>query len=170
MASLFEGAVDAYQNGLGVGSALAPVAVAVFANDHGWANRSLGMVVVERNLGMIEKGEQIALVAPEALHQSPRLGVFPGRLDQIGQPRVKPLAPRGKVQCFAIGLAAQANGVPHQPPEFLGESGPFWSRTLVLLDVLQIAQQVHQARLPSPAGDRVVRAPKVADQRPPNSC
>ena len=46
MTALFECAEDAHQDGLTVGSVLTAVAVAVFSEDNGRANRPLGVVVV----------------------------------------------------------------------------------------------------------------------------
>jgi len=73
---------------------LAAVAVAVFAEDHGRADRPLGMVVIEGDSRLIEEREQVALTSPQALHQSPRVGIVPGRLDELRQPTRQAFPPR----------------------------------------------------------------------------
>ncbi len=83
MTALFYGAKDAHQDGLTVGASLASVAVAVFADDYGRADCSLGGVVVERNVGLFEKRKQIFLVASKPLDQPLGVLAFPRRVDQL---------------------------------------------------------------------------------------
>lgn len=59
VAALLERAEDARQYGLTVGTALASVAVAVFAKDHRRADRPFGVVVVEGNSGLIEERDAV---------------------------------------------------------------------------------------------------------------
>jgi hypothetical protein len=70
VASLFEGAEDAHQHGLAFGAPLAPVAVAVLAEDDGRPDRPFGVVVIEGNSRLIEEREQVAAVPPQSLHQA----------------------------------------------------------------------------------------------------
>ena len=63
VAALFERAIDAHQDRLGVGSEVGPIALAVLANDHGRPNRTLGMVVVKRNMVIVQECEQVGFVA-----------------------------------------------------------------------------------------------------------
>ncbi len=80
--ALFERAEYGHQHRLRIGADFAPVAVAVLADDHCRTHLSLRVVVVERDSIVIEKRKQVGLVPSQALDQSPRLAVAPGRLDQ----------------------------------------------------------------------------------------
>ena len=94
VAALFEGAEDGHQDGLAVGTVLAAIAVAVFADDHRRADGPLGRVVVERNVRLIQKREQFVSMTPESFDQSFGVRVLPGRVDQLFQTRGQPLASR----------------------------------------------------------------------------
>ena len=67
VAALFEGAEDAHQGCLAVGAAIAAVAEAVFADDDRRTNCTFGGVVVERNVRLIQKREQIVAMATQSL-------------------------------------------------------------------------------------------------------
>ena len=82
VAALLESAEYGHQHGLHIGTNIAPVAVAVLADDHRRTHLALGVVVVERDSVVIEEGQQVGLVSSQALDQSPRLAVVPGRLEQ----------------------------------------------------------------------------------------
>ena len=55
MAALLEGAEHAHQDGLGFGPVFAAVGVAVLPRDHGRADLTLPVIVVRRDLGMVQK-------------------------------------------------------------------------------------------------------------------
>ena len=82
MTTLFQSAIDAHQHGLAVGSALTAVTIAVFANDHGWANGSFGVVVVGWYGRVVEKCEQVIAMTAKTFQQPLGLLVLPGRGDQ----------------------------------------------------------------------------------------
>ncbi len=75
--ALFECTEDAHQDGLTVGSVLTAVAVAVFSEDNGRANRSLGVVVVKGNTLLAQEREQVASVSPQAFDQALGVVAFP---------------------------------------------------------------------------------------------
>ena len=81
--ALLECPVDTHEHGLQIGALLAAVGVAVLADDYGRSNHPLGVVVVERNLGVIEKREQLLGMTPQTLDQSAGVGVLPGVRDQL---------------------------------------------------------------------------------------
>ena len=85
VAALLESAEDGHQHRLRIGADFAPVAVAVLADDHCRTHLALGVVVVERDSVVIEKRKQVGLVPSQALDQSPRLDVAPGRLDSASK-------------------------------------------------------------------------------------
>ena len=85
VATLFQSTIDAHQHCLGVGAAVGAVGVAGLTHDHGWTNRTLGMVVVERHPRMIEERQQIVLMAAQAFDQTTRVGVLPIGIDQFCQ-------------------------------------------------------------------------------------
>ena len=167
VAALCQSAEDAHQHGLAVGALLAAVAVAVFSNDDGGANDSLRMIVVEGNARLIQKREQVLAMTAQAFDQTFCLLVFPGRIDQLAKPLVQTVAARLVLfGCQFVLSPPQTNCVAHQPPELLGKGGPMFAGPFVFVDMLQVAQQVHQARLPQRAGDRVVSAPKSRSPKP----
>ena len=63
VAALFEGAKEGHEHGLAVGTVVAAVAVAVFADDDGGADRAFGVVVIERDAITIQECEQLILMA-----------------------------------------------------------------------------------------------------------
>jgi len=97
VAALLESAEYGHQDRLRIGADFAPVAVAVLADDHCRTHLALGVVVVEGDSIVIEKRKQVGLVLSQALDQSPRLAVAPGRLEQRLQAlrQRQPRAPRG---------------------------------------------------------------------------
>ena len=66
---------------------LAAVAVAVFADDYRRANASLGRVVVERNVGLVQEGEQVVPMPSQPLDQPLGVAILPGRGQQFLQSR-----------------------------------------------------------------------------------
>ena len=70
MAPLFECAENAHQHRLTIGAPLAAVAGAVLAEDDCRADRSLRVVVVERNALLIPEREQRVPISPQALNQT----------------------------------------------------------------------------------------------------
>ena len=110
MAALLQCTEDDHPDGLAVGAALAAVAVAVFANDDGRTNDSFRMIVLERNIRLIQECEQILAVAAQAFDQMFRLLVFPRRIDQQGQSLVA-RAPRPVV----CSTPAKANTTASRP-------------------------------------------------------
>ena len=92
MSTLFQRSQDAHQDGLAIGSALAAVSVAVFANDDGGANDPLRMIVVEGNARLIQKREQVLAMTAQAFDQTFCLFVFPGHIDQQSKPLVQSVA------------------------------------------------------------------------------
>ena len=91
------------------------------------ANHSLGMVVVERNLRLIHKREQILAVTTQAFAQTHRLRVFPRRIDQLRQTLVQPVAARLVLPGRQfVSSPPQANRIAEEPvefPECLRDSG-----------------------------------------------
>ena len=83
VAALFEGAKNAHQDGLAVGSAVAAVAIAVFADDDRRTDGAFGVVVVERNARLIQGGEQIVLMRPQKLDRTPSWKVLLSGLDHL---------------------------------------------------------------------------------------
>ena len=166
MAALFEGAEDRHQDGLAVGPALAAVAVAVFADDHRRADRPLGRVVVERNIGLIEEREQVVLMTPQAFDKRLAWRSFQG----VSISSAKRLSADRDARHSVLGDISPRRrhkrmASPSSRRSFLANAGQCFARRLVLLGMFQLAQQVHQARLPQRADDRVVRSPKIGDQR-----
>jgi hypothetical protein len=94
VATLFEGAEDRHQDGWAIRSTLAAIARAVLADDQGRADCPLGGVVVERNVGLVQKGEQVVLVATQPLAQPLGVAVLPGGVAQLLQTRGASLALR----------------------------------------------------------------------------
>ena len=164
---LFECAENAHQHGLAISTMLAPIAVTVFAEDDGRANRSLRVVVVVGNSFLIQECEQVVLMSPKAFDQSSGICVFPRRLDHLGQTRIQTVAARSVcVRRQLVFRTPQTNCIPNQPTEFLGKRRPVFASRFVFFGVFQLAQQMHQTRLPRCACHRVVRSPKIGDQRP----
>ena len=54
---------------MAVGSPLAAVAVAVFANDHRWPNGALREIVVERHRRIVQERKQVAPMTAETLEK-----------------------------------------------------------------------------------------------------
>ena len=149
MAALFQRAEDAHQDGLAVGASLAAVSITVFANDDGRANGPFRMVVVEGNARLIQECEQIVAMTAQAFDQTFGLPVFPRRIDQLAEPLVQPVAAGlGLLGRQLVLSVPQTNRVGHQSPELLRKSGPVFAGPFVFVHVLQVAQQMHQARLP----------------------
>ena len=166
VAALFEGAEDAHHDGLTIGSVFTAVAVAVFSEDDGRVNRSLGVVIVKGNALLIQEREQVASVSPQAFDQTLCVGVFARPVDHLGQTLVQTVLARDVHlgRKFVLPVP-QANGIADQSPQLLDEFRPMLAWRLVFLRLFQIAQQMHEALLPCRADDRVVRAPKVGNQR-----
>src|SRR5512135_2122524 len=104
MASLLQRAIDAHQYRLSVGSPLAPVAVAVLADHHCRTNRSLGVVVVEGNIRVVQERQQVVAMTPQPFDQTLRLRVVPRRGDQLVQADGQARTPRG-VLCGGDALS-----------------------------------------------------------------
>lgn len=68
MAPLFEGEENT-NYGLYVGPLSASVSVAVLVQDYGGANGTLGEVVLEGHAGLVQKGEEFIVVAPETFNK-----------------------------------------------------------------------------------------------------
>ena len=165
VAALFEGAEQGHEDGLAVGTGVAAVAVAVFANEDGGADRAFGVVVIERDAVAIEEREQVILMTAQAFDETLRIWLIPLRRDEVFQPIVESVAatlPRGLVE--VVAALPQADRIAEQSPEPLLERAPTRVRLLVLHGVFEFTQQMHEAHLAVRAGDRVVRGPEVRDQ------
>ena len=85
MAAFLQREEDTHQDGLGVGSWNTSVAVAVLADDDGWANGAFGQVVLEGDSGLIQECEQVVAMATTApakvINRAPKLGTL-----QVGAP------------------------------------------------------------------------------------
>ncbi len=77
VAALFQGTQDAHQHRLGLGTVLAAVGIAVLPRDHRRADLTLGVIVVERHLDVVQEREQLRGVAPQSLHQASRMALLP---------------------------------------------------------------------------------------------
>ena len=125
VAALLQGAEDAHEDGLGFGSVLAAVGVAVLPSDHRRADLTLGVVVVERNFGMIEEREQLSGMTPQSLHQAARVALFPRLSQQFVQPYVQPPSTRcERLRGEFFPPLAQADRVADQPLQLFGERRP----------------------------------------------
>src|SRR5208283_5685448 len=69
MSALFESSINAHEHCLCVGTPLAPVGIAVLADDHRWPNSTLAQIVVEGHARPIEKREQIVAMTSKSLDQ-----------------------------------------------------------------------------------------------------
>src|SRR5262249_29377756 len=148
---------------------LAAVGVTVLADDHGRANAAFARVVVVRNVLMIQKRKQLGLVPAQAFQQTPRVLIWPRRLQQRVQPILDALPLRRIVRRRPLAVLAQTDRIAQQAPQLLGETLPGASRLFVLLDAQQLTQQMRNAFLLRQRFDRVVSAPEVATKIPRNS-
>ena len=82
MTTLFQRSEDTHEDSLSIRTTLAAVSVAVFANDHGWPNSSLGMVIIKGNTLLVQECKQVVLMAPQSLDQTAGLRILPIRSDQ----------------------------------------------------------------------------------------
>ena len=87
-----QGAEDAHQDCLRLGPAGRAVALDVLPHDHGRSHLPLGVVVVERDVRLVQEREQVVAVAADPLAQPPGVGVgvqAAGRVvGQFAQPAV----------------------------------------------------------------------------------
>ena len=77
VAPLFQVPKHAHEDGLGLGSVIADVGVAILARDHSRADLAFAVVVVRSDFGMVHVREQPGLMTPQTLHQSMRMALFP---------------------------------------------------------------------------------------------
>ena len=89
---------------------LAAVGVAVLPHDHRRAEDPLRVVVVERDLGMVQEREQLGLVPPQPLHQPPRVPLLPRLRQQLVEPLPQPPSPRREPLRAATPAAACSAG------------------------------------------------------------
>ena len=128
MATLFQGAEDAHQDGLTIGATLAAVAVAVLSNNDGRADDPLGMVVVERNPRLVQKREQVLAMTTKTLDEAIRLRVVPWRGDQLVEPGKQARPTRGGRFGRKVGAPREPNRIAQETPRLLGERGPVLAR------------------------------------------
>jgi len=109
----------------------------------------------------------VVLVAALALDEPLGLPARPGRLEQLLQAGCKPGAVGSALlRLSLVAPTPQPDCIAHQAAQLLDELRPLLARRLVLLRMIRLAQQMHQARLTREAEHRVVSAPKVAQQGP----
>ena len=138
------------------GSVLAPVAQRVLADDHGRPNLALGVVVVRRDIRVVQEGEQGIAIATQALDQAFRVSVGPRCLDEFVATRVEECSPRGKgLPGESLALGSQPDGVAEEPLELLAECRPPL-RAVQFVDLLEFPEQVDKARLAGGTDDDVV--------------
>ena len=126
------------------------------------------MVVVKRDIFMIQKYEQFSAMTPQSLDQTTRLDVFPWHFDQGGQPFFDAGAQSLVLRFFQRpALAAQAHCIAQNTLESLRKCRPVLALVLVFRDFFHVAQQVSKAFLFAGADNRVVRTIKIRNQ---NSC
>ena len=77
MPTHLEGAEDGHEDGLGLGTFLAAIGVAVLQDQDGGADPPLPGIVVRRNLLVVQEGEQFLPVAPQSLLQPPGMFFLP---------------------------------------------------------------------------------------------
>src|ERR1700733_7019518 len=143
VASLLQGAEDAHQDGLGFGSVLAAVGIAVLPRNHSRSDLTLAVVVVEGNLRMIQEREQLGGMPLQSLHQAARVALLPWLLQQFLQPHVQPSPPRRECRRrYFLPPLAQADRVADQSLQLLGKRGPVATGLMVMLRPLQVAQQM----------------------------
>lgn len=99
-----EGAVDAHEHGLGAGPAVRAVRLAVLPQDHGRADLPLGEVVLERDLRVVQEGEQVITGPPQTLQQPPGIGVVDIRREQRIQPAADAYNPVAVRPAATLGL------------------------------------------------------------------
>jgi len=163
--SLFECLKNAHQHRLCFRSSLATIAVAVFSHHNRTTNCTLRMIVVKRDILMIQKDKQLFTVTLQTFDQSLCLRVFPRRFGQLRQSLFQ-----ASTQLFILRLfqrlapASQTHGVTQNPFQSLRKGRPIPAFVLVLRDLFQIAKQVRKALLLAGADNRIVRTPKVRDQ------
>lgn len=75
VAAEFEGSVDAHEDGLGCGALLGAVGLAVFAEDDGRTDHAFGEVVLERDVRLVQKREQVIARPRQTLAQPPHVRV-----------------------------------------------------------------------------------------------
>lgn len=104
-------------------------------------------------------------VLAQAFGQPLGIAVVIGLLGHFDQAPVQALDARAVSLGREIGTLPQADPVPHHSPQLLCERLP-GVRLVVLVHLLQLAQQMHQAALVVADGQRVVRRPEVPDPDP----
>ena len=164
MTSLFQRAVDTHQHRLSVRTTIAAVRVAVLANDHRGTNGPFGMIVLERHAGFVQKREQVLPMSPQTFDQPTSIRVLPVRLDQTLKSQTQTASFRSILGLWDALAFPKTDRVPQQATQFLGKHRPILVSTAIVLDILQVAKQMHQAGLPLTTTHGVVRPPKIADQ------
>ena len=171
VAAEFEGAVDGHEHGLGGGALLGAIGVAVLPQDDRRTNAALREIVVEGHVGFVEEGEEVIPMSAQTFGPSQGVGVVVGHrairplpLGQFGQTRVDQMNASRIAQRGEVRALAQTDAVADQPAELFGEGLPL-GRFVVRVDLLQFAQQMHEAILPVGRLDGLVRRPEIMDER-----
>ncbi len=116
---------------MGGGSLLRTVRLAVLTQDDGWADHSLGEVVVEGHLGLVQEGEEVIPMLAQPLSQAQGVGVAVDRLavwapplGQGSQPPVDQPDAAFMALRLKVGPFAQTDIVADQSPQLLGKDLP----------------------------------------------
>ena len=124
---------------------------------------SFAEVIVVRHVRVIQERKDVLAIAAQTFGQSPGVGIrmfFPGHFtDPAVQPVDPALIPLGR----EVRTLPQADAVTQQPAQLLGERPPLGT-VVVLIHLLQFAQQMGEALLPIGRVNRIVRRPEVGDQ------
>ena len=158
MATLFQGRKNTHQNRLRFRAVLAAVAITVFTHDHAVADRPLRMIVVERDVLMIQKRQQLLPMTPQSFDQPFGFDVFPFVRDQSRQAVFDSFTQSFVLRVFQRRtLAPKPHRVTQNTFQSFRKLRPIAAFVLVLRNFLQIAEQVRQTLLLPGADNRVVR-------------
>ena len=118
-----EGAEEGHEDGLGEGALLGAITEGVFATNDAVANLAFGVVVIGRDLGVIEEGQQGILVAAEAFGQTVNMLVGGGGSGQGLQTCLKAGFSSSQDFCGErSSLASQGEGVLEEAFEGVAEA------------------------------------------------
>jgi len=163
----FEGAEDGHEDGLGLGTFLAAIRVAVLPDQDGGADPPLPGVVVRRHLLMVQEGEQLFAVAPQSLLQPPGMFFLPPLVDELVQTFSDSyFSPFGDFLSQTLLVFLQPHAVPDQAAKPPVKLRPVPAGIMGMPSPAQVTQQVRQALLFGKAGDRVVCTPEVGQLNP----
>jgi hypothetical protein len=140
--------------------------------DHRGTNLSLGKVVLECDVGVVQKREEVLSIATQAFLQASNIGirtlrtfhtartgvvVFLGR--QLGQSRIQPVNSTLKLAGHEVRPPAQTHSVTQQPAQRL-RKGPPLGGIVAQVHLFQLAQQMHQAFAVDPRRTPIRKAPR----------